>query len=105
MNSGTNINSALQRGMELLTAHTTSDSAESEEGEDTGTEEAGVETTMEATSLIVFLTDGQPTDGVTNKHTILDNVKTTNAGRFTLFSLGFGESVDFPFLQQMALQV
>ena len=56
------------------------------------------------TSMIMFLTDGAPTAGITSTSRIIANVKASNMGRFTLFSLGFGDNLDFGFLQKMSLQ-
>ncbi|XP_078517771.1 inter-alpha-trypsin inhibitor heavy chain H3-like isoform X3 [Lissotriton helveticus] len=55
-------------------------------------------------SLIVFLTDGDPTDGETNREKILSNAKEAIAGHFSLYSLGFGKDVDYNFLEKLALQ-
>ena len=56
------------------------------------------------TSMIIFLTDGDPTAGITSTSRIMTNVRAANKGRFTLFNLGFGDDVDFNFLQKMSLQ-
>ena len=54
--------------------------------------------------MLMFLTDGQPSSGETDLQKILRYVRNWNNGRFTIFSLGFGDNVDFPFLQQISLQ-
>ncbi len=53
---------------------------------------------------IVMLTDGLPTEGITNTQTIRDNVKTANTADVAVFCLGFGFDVDFEFLKAMALE-
>ena len=55
-------------------------------------------------SMIIFLTDGQPTDGVTNKAEIIKDVRSKNRGKFMVFCLGFGRGVDMKFLQKIALE-
>ncbi|XP_064626001.1 uncharacterized protein LOC135486827 [Lineus longissimus] len=62
------------------------------------------EKAMNPSSIIVFLTDGDPTSGVTNIDRILENVRTANEDRYSIFSLGFGEGVDFGFLRKISLQ-
>ena len=54
--------------------------------------------------MIIFLTDGQPTDGTTNKAKIIQNVRNKNDGKFTIFTLGFGKGVDMKFLERIALE-
>lgn len=54
--------------------------------------------------IIVMLTDGLPTEGITNTQTIRDNVKTANTAEVAVFCLGFGFDVDFEFLKAMALE-
>ena len=82
---GTNINKALEKGIEFLQTHT--------------------ETSASANpSMIIFLTDGQPTDGTTNKAKIIQNVRNKNDGKFTIFTLGFGKGVDMKFLERIALE-
>ncbi|XP_046575536.1 inter-alpha-trypsin inhibitor heavy chain H4-like isoform X2 [Haliotis rubra] len=54
--------------------------------------------------IIVFLTDGQPSSGVTDVLKIRKNVKGLNEGRVAIFSLGFGQGVDFKFLEQISLE-
>ena len=54
--------------------------------------------------LIVFLTDGEPTAGITQKEQILANVRKNNQGKCTIFGLGYGKSADFHFLQKISIQ-
>ncbi|XP_078611702.1 inter-alpha-trypsin inhibitor heavy chain H4-like [Branchiostoma floridae x Branchiostoma japonicum] len=55
-------------------------------------------------SMIVLLTDGQPTVGVTNTNQIIANARDYLAGNHALFCLGFGYDVSFEFLERLALQ-
>jgi uncharacterized protein YegL/DNA-binding MarR family transcriptional regulator len=54
--------------------------------------------------IIVMLTDGLPTAGVTNTQTIRENIKNENTAGVAIFCLGFGFDVDFEFLKAMALE-
>jgi uncharacterized protein YegL len=54
--------------------------------------------------IIVMLTDGLPTAGVTNTKTIRENIKNKNIAKVSLFCLGFGFDVDFEFLKAMSLE-
>ncbi|XP_033994586.1 inter-alpha-trypsin inhibitor heavy chain H3-like isoform X3 [Trematomus bernacchii] len=78
----TNINSAVLEGASLLNAHPREDSA----------------------SILILLTDGDPTSGVTNLEQIQSNVRVAIADEFPLYCLGFGFDVNFEFLEKMSLQ-
>ncbi|XP_033994595.1 inter-alpha-trypsin inhibitor heavy chain H3-like isoform X8 [Trematomus bernacchii] len=78
----TNINSAVLEGASLLNAHPREDSA----------------------SILILLTDGDPTSGVTNLEQIQSNVRVAIADKFPLYCLGFGFDVNFEFLEKMSLQ-
>nr|XP_020030811.1 inter-alpha-trypsin inhibitor heavy chain H4 isoform X3 [Castor canadensis] len=54
-------------------------------------------------SIIILLTDGDPTVGVTNPTSIQKNVKDAIDGQYSLFCLGFGFDVSYAFLEKMAL--
>ena len=55
--------------------------------------------------LIIMLTDGQPTSGrITHTDGIVSDIKSRMEGRFSLFCLGFGNNVDFSFLEKLSLQ-
>eukprot|EP00106_Octopus_bimaculoides_P010943 XP_014778385.1 PREDICTED: inter-alpha-trypsin inhibitor heavy chain H4-like isoform X2 [Octopus bimaculoides] len=57
----------------------------------------------ETKNLVFFLTDGQPTNGVSNLNSIMKNVKEANSDTSTsIFTLGFGEGSDMDFLKQLA---
>ena len=56
-------------------------------------------------SMLIVLTDGNPNYGEIDKGIIERNVENAIDGDFSLFCLGFGEDLDFPFLERLALQV
>ncbi|KAM9813501.1 inter-alpha-trypsin inhibitor heavy chain H3-like [Neosynchiropus ocellatus] len=78
----TNINDAVLAGARLLNDHPREGSA----------------------SLLILLTDGDPTAGVTNLEVIQSNVRKAIAGKFPLYCLGFGSDVNFDFLEKMSRQ-
>ncbi|KAM6928340.1 inter-alpha-trypsin inhibitor heavy chain H4-like [Xenentodon cancila] len=78
----TNINAAVLEGARMLNAHPREGSA----------------------SILILLTDGDPTTGETNLEQIQSNVKQAIAGKFPLYCLGFGFDVYFGFLEKMSLQ-
>ncbi|XP_060713686.1 inter-alpha-trypsin inhibitor heavy chain H3-like [Tachysurus vachellii] len=55
-------------------------------------------------SILILLTDGDPTSGETNTERIQANVKNAIDGKFPLYCLGFGFDVNFDFLEKMALE-
>ncbi|XP_041638859.1 inter-alpha-trypsin inhibitor heavy chain H3-like isoform X5 [Cheilinus undulatus] len=55
-------------------------------------------------SILILLTDGDPTSGVTNLEVIQSNVREAINGKFPLYCLGFGFDVNFEFLEKMSLQ-
>ncbi|KAF4023983.1 hypothetical protein G4228_015868 [Cervus hanglu yarkandensis] len=55
-------------------------------------------------SILIMLTDGEPTEGVTDRTQILKNVRDAIKGRFPLYNLGFGRDVDLNFLEVMSLE-
>ncbi|XP_018536979.1 inter-alpha-trypsin inhibitor heavy chain H3 isoform X8 [Lates calcarifer] len=78
----TDINKAVLEGAYMLNAHPREGSA----------------------SILILLTDGDPTTGVTNLEAIHSNVRQAIAGKFPLYCLGFGFDVNFEFLKKMSLQ-
>ncbi|MFX1513807.1 MAG: VWA domain-containing protein [Promethearchaeota archaeon] len=58
----------------------------------------------ERLAILVLLTDGQPTTGITDTATIEFEFQVANTAEVSLFTLGFGNDVDFPFLQRIARQ-
>ncbi|XP_014986190.3 inter-alpha-trypsin inhibitor heavy chain H4 isoform X6 [Macaca mulatta] len=83
---GTNINEAMLVAVQLL------DSSNQEERLPDG-----------SVSLIILLTDGDPTVGETNPRSIQKNVREAVSGRYSLFCLGFGFDVSYAFLEKLAL--
>ncbi|NXA20746.1 ITIH4 inhibitor, partial [Ibidorhyncha struthersii] len=54
-------------------------------------------------SMIILLTDGQPTSGESNVGVIQENIQKAVNGKYALFCLGFGFDVSYKFLEKMAL--
>ncbi|XP_066182937.1 inter-alpha-trypsin inhibitor heavy chain H4 isoform X2 [Sylvia atricapilla] len=54
-------------------------------------------------SMIILLTDGQPTSGERSVEIIQENVQKAINGKYALFCLGFGFDVSYKFLEKMAL--
>ncbi|MCI4389936.1 hypothetical protein PGIGA_G00116810 [Pangasianodon gigas] len=79
---GTNINEAVLKGVEMIKSHPRLGSA----------------------SILILLTDGDPTSGETNTERIQENIKKAIGGKFPLYCLGFGFDVNFDFLEKMALE-
>nr|XP_039268563.1 inter-alpha-trypsin inhibitor heavy chain H4-like isoform X5 [Styela clava] len=78
---GTDINSALIAASKLLSGVTMDD---------------------KVSAMIILLTDGKPTSGITRTSSIRKNIKEKIEGRFSLFCLGFGDDLDHDFLKRMA---
>ena len=55
-------------------------------------------------SMIIILSDGQPTAGISNPNEIVKLTKQNINGRYSLFTIGFGEGVDSDFLTKLAGQ-
>ncbi|XP_075064693.1 inter-alpha-trypsin inhibitor heavy chain H5 [Mixophyes fleayi] len=55
-------------------------------------------------SLVIFLTDGRPTVGEVQSSHILSNTKNAIREKFCLFSIGFGNDVDFHLLEKLSLE-
>ncbi|XP_036189696.1 inter-alpha-trypsin inhibitor heavy chain H4-like [Myotis myotis] len=83
---GTNINDAMLLAVLLL------DIATREEQLPSG-----------SVSLLLLLTDGDPTVGETNPRKIQKNVQEAIGGQYSLFCLGFGFDVSYAFLEKLAL--
>ncbi|XP_052781749.1 inter-alpha-trypsin inhibitor heavy chain H3-like [Mya arenaria] len=80
---GTNINSAVLKGIDTLLTHARNESR---------------------APLILFMTDGEPTSGVANGDKILTNIQDANEGSVPIFTLGYGRGADFGLLKKMAGQ-
>lgn len=84
---GTNINDAMLRAVQLLESATRAELLSSG-----------------SVSLIILLTDGDPTSGETNPKKIQKNVQEAISGQYSLFCLGFGFDVSYAFLEKLALE-
>ncbi|KAK2874900.1 hypothetical protein Q8A67_022053 [Cirrhinus molitorella] len=78
----TDINAAVLAGVEMINRHPREGTA----------------------SILILLTDGDPTSGETNKQKIMSNVKEAIGTKFPLYCLGFGYDVNFDFLTKMSLE-
>ncbi|KAK2091274.1 Inter-alpha-trypsin inhibitor heavy chain H1 [Saguinus oedipus] len=87
LDEATNLNGGLLRGIEILNQ----------------VQESLPELSNQA-SILIMLTDGDPTEGVTDRSQILKNVRSAIRGRFPLYNLGFGHNVDFNFLEVMSME-
>ncbi|XP_048652654.1 inter-alpha-trypsin inhibitor heavy chain H6 [Marmota marmota marmota] len=67
-------------------------------------QEPGRGPSMGRIPLIIFLTDGEPTAGVTTPSVILSNIRQALGHRVSLFSLAFGDDADFPLLRRLSLE-
>lgn len=55
--------------------------------------------------VVVFLTDGEATNGVTNQEQILKNVQAVNEGfNIPVFSLAFGQYADYDLVKKISIQ-
>ncbi|UCE14643.1 MAG: VWA domain-containing protein, partial [Candidatus Heimdallarchaeota archaeon] len=54
--------------------------------------------------ILVLLTDGRANTGLSNTADIEDEFHRANTDKVSLFTLGFGNDVDFPFLRRLARQ-
>nr|XP_018667021.1 inter-alpha-trypsin inhibitor heavy chain H4 isoform X2 [Ciona intestinalis] len=82
---GTNFNAAALDGIQLLE-----------------TISSNRTNTLEEASMMILLTDGQPTVGVTGNEAIRRNIRERVNGRYSIFCLGFGQHLDHEFLDQIA---
>uniref|UniRef100_A0A674DNP0 Inter-alpha-trypsin inhibitor heavy chain H3 n=1 Tax=Salmo trutta TaxID=8032 RepID=A0A674DNP0_SALTR len=60
--------------------------------------------TERSVSMIILLTDGMPNSGVSSTPQIQKNVHDAMGGNMSLFCLGFGNDVDYSFLDVMSRQ-
>ncbi len=56
--------------------------------------------------IIVFLTDGEPTEGVTSPYVIRDNVKAANEAGVSIFTIAFGieDEANYDFLRALSFE-
>uniref|UniRef100_A0A673J3C3 Inter-alpha-trypsin inhibitor heavy chain 2 n=1 Tax=Sinocyclocheilus rhinocerous TaxID=307959 RepID=A0A673J3C3_9TELE len=85
-NGGTNINEALLRAVQMLVRASNQGLID-----------------PRSVSMIILVSDGDPTVGEIKLSTIQKNVKRVMREEFSLFSLGIGFDVDFDFLERMAM--
>jgi len=85
-NGGTNIDSAMLKGLELA----------KENMEREGLLPANTQ------PMIVFLTDGVPTSGVTHKPTIKSNIVEANHDKMPLYCIAFGRDADFKLMKEIS---
>ncbi|XP_070790470.1 inter-alpha-trypsin inhibitor heavy chain H3-like [Pituophis catenifer annectens] len=84
---GTNFNDGLLTGIEMLNkAHELKSVPE------------------RSASLVIMLSDGDPTVGVTNLGQIQENAKNATKGKYPIYNLGFGHDVDYAFLERIATE-
>lgn len=81
-NGGTNINEALLTALKMFNPES------------------------ERVPIIVFLTDGEPTEGVVSPYAIRQNIKDANAAQVSIFSIAFGieDESNYHFLRAMSLE-
>ncbi|XP_044042159.1 inter-alpha-trypsin inhibitor heavy chain H2 isoform X2 [Siniperca chuatsi] len=86
-NGGTNINEALMRAVQMLV-------------------KASYQGLIDprSVSMIILVSDGDPTVGEIKLSTIQKNVKRVMREEFSLFSLGIGFDVDYDFLERIAME-
>ncbi|WP_440945209.1 VIT domain-containing protein [Methanosarcina sp. T3] len=60
----------------------------------------------ERVPIIVFLTDGEPTEGVVSPYAIRQNIKDANSAQVSIFSIAFGidDESNYHFLKAMSLE-
>ncbi|MHA2105376.1 MAG: VWA domain-containing protein [Candidatus Hodarchaeales archaeon] len=78
----TNINESVSTGLDMLIRSLTEDRS----------------------PIIIFMTDGEPTAGETNKLVILNNIREKNSFGAKIFVFGLGEGIDKEFLTNMGEQ-
>ncbi|MEA1907796.1 MAG: VWA domain-containing protein, partial [Euryarchaeota archaeon] len=81
-NGGTNINEALLQALGMF------------------------EPDSERVPIVVFLTDGEPTNGVTSPYVIRENVKAANGAQVSIFTIAFGidDEENYDFLRALSLE-
>ncbi|CAN9508439.1 unnamed protein product [Ophioblennius macclurei] len=84
-NGGTNINEALMRAVQMLVKASNQGLID-----------------PRSVSMIILVSDGDPTVGEMKLSTIQKNVKRVMREEFSLFSLGIGFDVDYDFLERIA---
>nr|XP_051706994.1 inter-alpha-trypsin inhibitor heavy chain H3 isoform X3 [Oryctolagus cuniculus] len=83
----TNLNDGLLRGISML---------------NTAREEHRVP--ERSTSIVIMLTDGDANSGESRPEKIQENVRNAIGGKFPLYNLGFGNNLNYNFLESLALE-
>uniref|UniRef100_A0A5F9DQ93 Inter-alpha-trypsin inhibitor heavy chain H3 n=1 Tax=Oryctolagus cuniculus TaxID=9986 RepID=A0A5F9DQ93_RABIT len=83
----TNLNDGLLRGISML---------------NTAREEHRVP--ERSTSIVIMLTDGDANSGENRPEKIQENVRNAIGGKFPLYNLGFGNNLNYNFLESLALE-
>uniref|UniRef100_UPI0037E74BA5 inter-alpha-trypsin inhibitor heavy chain H2 n=1 Tax=Semicossyphus pulcher TaxID=241346 RepID=UPI0037E74BA5 len=86
-NGGTNINEALMRAVQMLVKASNQGLID-----------------PRSVSMIILVSDGDPTVGEIKLSTIQKNVKRVMREEYSLFSLGIGFDVDYDFLERIAME-
>ncbi|CAJ1054572.1 inter-alpha-trypsin inhibitor heavy chain H2 [Xyrichtys novacula] len=86
-NGGTNINEALMRAVQMLVRASNQGLID-----------------PRSVSMIILVSDGDPTVGEIKLSTIQKNVKRVMREEYSLFSLGIGFDVDYDFLERIAME-
>uniref|UniRef100_A0A8C6U262 Inter-alpha-trypsin inhibitor heavy chain 2 n=1 Tax=Neogobius melanostomus TaxID=47308 RepID=A0A8C6U262_9GOBI len=86
-NGGTNINEALMRAVQILIRASNQGLLD-----------------PRSVSMIILVSDGDPTVGEIKLSTIQKNVKRVMREEFSLFSVGIGFDVDYDFLERIAME-
>ncbi|XP_029350706.1 inter-alpha-trypsin inhibitor heavy chain H2 isoform X1 [Echeneis naucrates] len=86
-NGGTNINEALMKAVQILVRASNQGLID-----------------PRSVSMIILVSDGDPTVGEIKLSTIQKNVKRVMREEFSLFSLGIGFDVDYDFLERIAME-
>merc|ERR1711963_1066313 len=87
-NGGTNINSAMLKGLELAKENLERVRA--------------IPKNENTQAMVVFLTDGVPTSGVTSKPMIKSNIVEANELKMPLHCLAFGRDADFKLMKEIS---
>merc|ERR1719219_1694269 len=55
-------------------------------------------------TMIIFLTDGEATSGITNNQEIKSNIKKSNEGQVPIYGLAFGNGADFDLIKDISTE-
>lgn len=54
------------------------------------------------TSMLIFMTDGEPTEGETSSDKILSNVDAANSKNYPIHCIAFGDEADYKLLKRIS---